>query len=118
MTNIKQQKVTKPRGEKLSAFNKTFNEPVHYSENNEYYLSSELYNKEQALEVFRKFFAEGYDKYIKTFTIDDVYDDRVRWCCQYDYDEGVGRAAWWSGATGKGSKPCWFIKLKYKKEDL
>lgn len=108
------QKVTS----KMSAFNKMFSEPVYYEENSEYYLSSELYNKEQALEVFRKYFAEGYDDYIKTFTIDDIYDDRVRWCCQYDYDEGAGRAAWWNGATGKGSKPCWFIKLRYKVRSL
>jgi hypothetical protein len=98
--------------EKMSKFNQEFKEPVHYPENNEYRVSSELYSKEQAYEVFKKEFSVGFDCYDKNFTVDDIFDDRVRWCCQYDYDEDAGRCAWWSGATGKGSKPVWVLEMK------
>jgi hypothetical protein len=99
---------------KESKFNQVFGEPVHYAENDEYRISSELFNKEQAFERFKKEFEVGFDGYDKSFTVDDIFDDRVRWCCQYDYEEDAGRCSWWSGATGKGSKPVWVIKIKYK----
>jgi hypothetical protein len=98
---------------KISVFNQTFNEPLDFP-GSEYYISAELYSEEEAVKVFNDYFKNGYDAFEKEFTIKDIQQDRVRWCCQYDYEDGESRCCWWTGATGKGSKPVWFVHLKLK----
>lgn len=64
------------------------------------------------LEAFKNEHSEEEVAYLgegKIISENDVDDDWVRWCCQWDYDDECGRAAWWFGVTPnkRGAKRVW-----------
>lgn len=106
---------------KKSKFNSFFDEPILFDENSEFVISAELYSKEEAYEHFKKEVdswgqAEDGGSRWQPFTVDDIKEERVRYCCQgyddtYFNNKPVPLCAWWLGAKGKGSKPVWVLQI-------
>lgn len=114
---------------KQSKFNQMFDEPVFFQENSEFVISSELYSKEESFTLFKKEI-DGWGQHEedggsrwKPCSVDDVRDDRVRFCCQgfddsYYKNKPVPLCAWWLGATGVGSKPVWVLEVWMRPRNL
>lgn len=59
---------------------------------------------------------EGGGSRWKPFALEDVKENRVRFCCQgYEETYGGGKpkplCAWWLEQEGRGSKPVWVLQL-------
>ena len=100
---------------KNSAFNKFMCDWQRFDDGT-YVLSAELFpTKEDALQKLHDEFDDWGDNIIKDYTLDDISDDMVRFCCQgIDYENGEPACMWWLGARDKkGAKPVWTYRLKF-----
>lgn len=129
MENNPEKVVREAKVNKKSKFNQFFDQPLRFDENSEWVLSAELYTKEEAYQLFREEI-DGWGQHEEDngsrwqpFTIENITEDRVRYCCQ-GYDETyynnkpVPLCAWWLGQTGKGSKPVWVLQVYMRPRHL
>lgn len=105
------------QSKKKSKFNDQFDQPLLFQENSEWVISAELYTKEQAFELFKEEI-DGWGQHEdggsrwNDFSINNITENRVRFCRQGDGSES--ELAWWLEAKGIGSKPVWVLQIYQK----